>query len=139
MCRDKEQWMRSRQTQVSIITTRSSVFHPLFDGQIMKPDTSLNNQEYRQLQEEKKSMCTPHVHSNETICASNHFQSPVKKQTSQITTLHQVPKDDKPKSPIEETSKSRNGLSREVKQNLQVLIKFRRQKRIRGKYPDQYP
>jgi hypothetical protein len=91
----------------------------------MKPETSLNNEEHRQLQEEKKSMCTPHVHSTETICASNHFQSSVKKQTSQITTLHQVPKDDKPKSAIEETSKSRIGLSRDVKQNLQDLIKFR--------------
>jgi hypothetical protein len=40
---------------------------------------------------------------------------------------------------MEEMSTPRNGLSRELKQNLQDLIKFRRQKRIRRKYQAKYP
>jgi hypothetical protein len=65
--------------------TKHCAFYPPFQGQILKPETSLNNQEHRQLQLETESLdpkCTPHVHGTETSCASNQLQSSVEEQRS---------------------------------------------------------
>jgi hypothetical protein len=67
--------------------TKQCAFYPSFQGRTMKHETRLNNQEYLQLQEEKSvhSKCTLHVHSTETICASNQIPSSVKEDEAEPT------------------------------------------------------